>query len=236
MSSLPRALLLDLDDTLLQSYDGHEQCWADLCERFASRLGQVGSTELFQGIRHTARWYWSVPERSRLGRLDLRGARRTIVRRALERLGIDAVEVGEELADTYTAIREERVRPHSGALEVLRAVRAKGVRTGLLTNGSSEFQRRKIERFSLEPLLDVIVIEGEFGVGKPDDRVFLHALESLAVEPPDAWMVGDNLHADIEPAQRLGIFAIWVDQAGAGPPSEAGVYPDRTIRSLSELL
>jgi putative hydrolase of the HAD superfamily len=128
------------------------------------------------------------------------------------------------------------VSPLPGSIDALRAVRAKGVRTGLLTNGSGEFQRRKIRRFELEPLLDVIVIEGEFGVGKPDERVFRHALASLSVQPSDAWMVGDNLRADIEPALRLGIHAIWVDPEGGGLPADAPVRPDRTIRSLSELL
>jgi putative hydrolase of the HAD superfamily len=235
MSSLPRALLLDLDGTLLQSSDDGGRCWAELCERFAPGLGGLDASELCEAIRYTARWYWSVAERSRLGRLDLRGARRTIVRRTLERLGVGPVEIGDDLADTYTALREERVTPFPDTLDVLRALRARGLRTALLTNGSGEFQRHKVERFELEDLLDLVVIEGEFGVGKPDERVFLHALEWLAVKPADAWMLGDDLRADIEPAQRLGIHAIWIDPTGAGLPRESAVRPDRTIRSLSEL-
>jgi len=236
MSSLPRALLLDLDGTLIHSSDDGGRCWAELCERFAPRLGGLDASELCNAIRYTARWYWSVAERSRLGRLDLRGARRTIVRRTLERLGVGAAEIGDALADTYTALREERVTLFPDTLEVLRALRAKGQRTALLTNGSGKFQRGKIERFELGCFLDVVVIEGEFGVGKPHERVFRHALESLAAKPADTWMVGDDLHADIEGAQRLGIHAIWIDPSGAGLPCEAPVRPDRTIRSLSELI
>ena len=45
-------------------------------------------------------------------------------------------------------------------------------------------------------------------------------------------MVGDDLARDVQAAQRLGIFAIWVDAAGSGLPENSAVRPDRIIRSL----
>jgi putative hydrolase of the HAD superfamily len=235
VSALPLALLLDLDDTLLRFAPDADACWLSLCERFAPRLG-VEPERLLGAIRESADGYWSDPERSRRGRLDLPSARRAIVRGGLARLGLDAPAEGEALADAYTELREERVRPVPGAIQVLRTYRFRGVRTALLTNGSGLFQRRKVERFGLEPLLDVILIEGELGFGKPDVRVFRRALESLEVAPGDAWMAGDNLTADVVPAQRLGLRTIWVDWAGRGLPADAPVQPDRVVQSLAELL
>ena len=51
---------------------------------------------------------------------------------------------------------------------------------------------------------DVVLtmVEDEFGVGKPDKRVFLHSLEKLGAEPKDAWMVGDSPINDVDGAQR----------------------------------
>jgi len=79
------------------------------------------------------------------------------------------------------------------------------------------------------------LVEGEFGVGKPDDRVYLHALDQLNVKPEETWMVGDNLEWDVRTPQRLGIFGIWLDFAGQGLPENSLVHPDRIIRSLSEV-
>ena len=49
-------------------------------------------------------------------------------------------------------------------------------------------------------------------------------------------MVGDNLLADIEGAQRAGIFAIWIDAHGTGLDTGDGVTPDRVVRTLDDLL
>jgi putative hydrolase of the HAD superfamily len=106
----------------------------------------------------------------------------------------------------------------------------------LLTNGCAAFQRRKLQRFALEPLFDVILIEGELGYGKPDRRVFGAALAFFGVEPAQAWMVGDNLECDIGGARELGITAVWHDAHRAGLPAGSAVTPDRIIESLSELL
>ena len=77
-------------------------------------------------------------------------------------------------------------------------------------------------------------IEGEFGIGKPDKRVFLHSLKQLGVEPGDAWMVGDHLTNDVEGAQNAGLVGIWVDWRGDGLPDSTSVQPDRIVNAISE--
>ncbi len=125
--------------------------------------------------------------------------------------------------------------PFPGALDAVRGFIGAGIKLALITNGAAQTQRAKVERFDLEPLFDCIVIEGEFGVGKPDERVFKHALDSLDASPSDAWMVGDNIEHDVGGAQAVGIHGVWVDAQGAGLPETTSVRPDRTIRRLTEL-
>ena len=112
--------------------------------------------------------------------------------------------------------------------------RARGVPLGLVTNGDASQQRDKIERFELASFFEVIVIEGEFGAGKPDESVYRHALRHLGVEPGDASMVGDHLEFDVAGPQRLGVRGIWLDRPGAGL-ADSPVRPHRIIRSLREL-
>ena len=81
-----------------------------------------------------------------------------------------------------------------------------------------------------------MVIESEFGVGKPEERVYLYALDELDSRPSEAWMVGDNLEWDVAAPQRLGMVGIWVDSAGRGLPESSGVRPDRIIGGLPDLL
>jgi putative hydrolase of the HAD superfamily len=104
-----------------------------------------------------------------------------------------------------------------------------------VTNGDAAMQRDKIERFALAPFFDVVVIEGEFGAGKPDPAVYRHALAALGAAPPDTIMVGDNLDWDVAAPQRLGLAGVWLDRPGGGLPAGSPVRPDRTIRSLADL-
>ena len=140
------------------------------------------------------------------------------------------------MAQAYAAHREEAIKPFPDALETLDALRKRAIRLALLTNGEATIQRRRIEKHALASYFDSILIEGEFGVGKPDRRVYLHALKELGVRPEEAWMVGDNLEWEVALPQRLGMLAIWFDVVGAGLPESSPIRPDRIITSLSELL
>ena len=116
------------------------------------------------------------------------------------------------------------------------ALRARGVRLALITNGDGPGQRAKIERFSLAQRFDHIQIEGEHGFGKPDPRAYRHALASLKTEPKDAWMIGDNLEWEVSAPQALGLYAVWCDHGGGGLPRGATVAPDRIITTVPEVL
>ena len=236
MPAFPDALLLDLDDTILDFESGADSCWTVVAERFAPRFNGFVDSDFLESIDRVRTWFWADPERHRTGRLDLGGAREGIVARALSALGMEDPTLAGEIRRTYEELRLEGIRPFPRAVEALTELRDRGVPMALLTNGDAAGQRHKIERFELAPYFRCIVIEGEFGVGKPDERVYRHALEQLGSEPARAWMVGDNLEWEIAAPQKLGIFSIWMDAAGKGLPPDSAVRPDRVIRSLWELV
>ena len=106
----------------------------------------------------------------------------------------------------------------------------------LITNGEAAAQRLKIARFNLADYFQVIVIEGEFGCGKPDERVYRRALDALDAKPARTWMVGDSLINDVLAPQRLGLTGVWVNPAGRSLPSGAAERPAHIIRALAELV
>ena len=155
---------------------------------------------------------------------------------AFESLGIENTDSAEPRALRFDAIKKAEIGFFPGAIEALRHLRGRGQKMGLVTNGSELLQREKIERFNLEPLFDCIVIEGAYGAGKPDRRVFDFAHETLDVSPAEVWMVGDNLLNDIAGAQAVGIYSTWVDWNNSGIPKDCAAVPDRVIRSIAELI
>ena len=112
-------------------------------------------------------------------------------------------EPSEALQETAVRLRDEqlgRSRFVEHAIELLRSLREAGVRTGLLTNGPSWMQRRKVELLGLEGQLDAIGISEELGASKPDPAAFTATLELMGSAPDDTVMVGDHLDWDVRGA------------------------------------
>jgi putative hydrolase of the HAD superfamily len=140
--------------------------------------------------------------------------------------------------DTYAAAVEmERRWAHSvhfelydDALPALEAIRGHGLKIGLLSNSS-----RNLEEFVAHHGLsaDAVLTSGAHGKTKPHESIFLALLEALGVEAPDAVMVGDTLHEDVEGALAVGMQAVLLDREGRHP-DVAGRLDD--LRSLAGAL
>ena len=231
---VPKAMLIDLDDTIIH-FPGQEESWREVCADGAARVPGLDANDLFREITQTRYWYWSDPERHRIGRQHLNVASIGIVRRALGKLGVDLPDLARDMGLSYRAKRAEGAEPIPGAVEALQGFRDRGIGLAMITNGAGEVQRGKVERFDLARHFDHIFIEGELGYGKPDGRVYLGAMAAIGSEPAQTWCVGDNLEWEVAAPQRLGIYSVWVDPADEGPPADSGVTPDRIVSSIAEL-
>jgi len=239
MPVLPRAVLFDLDDTLIRAYAQPEEAWTRLLHIFSAHL-DAHDAEAIDCVRvaimDEARAFWTDREEAAKWRLDIPGARRLSVRRGLARLGRPDAELADRIADSFTEMRRQEYRLYPDAHATVDALRAAGVKLALVTNGAGETQRAKIERFDLAHRFDHIQIEGEFGQGKPELAVYRHALERLGVAAAETWMVGDNYEWEVVAPQKLGVSGIWYDPFGAGVPEHAAAKPMRIIKRLAELV
>jgi len=229
-----QAIIFDLDDTIIVSDVPYQTLWEIPIKHYQSELGDLEFTTLYKAIREYAAWYWSDPERHRQGRLELLKSRRIVVKNAMEKLGYGNETLANKIANKFSSVRSAHEVLVPGALETLEELRGRGLKLGLITNGGSDIQRAKIEKFNLEPYFDNILIEGEFGCGKPDERVFRHTLEKLNTTPDAAWMTGDDLNRDIAPCNGLGIFSLWVN-GNSDDASDGTARPDRIIKTIAEI-
>ena len=232
---LPKGIMFDLDDTILAYSPVAEPTWRKVCETYAEKEKGLSAEALLEAIFKCSKWFWNDPLRHKNGRLDLIKARREILAMAFDHLDISGPDLANQIADAFSTQREEAVYLFDGAIHTLRTLKNKGVTMALITNGATEKQRRKIERFDLAPFFQTILIEGEVGFGKPEQAVYSLALDAMDLSPKDVWFVGDNLEWDVAAPQRLGIFGIWNDYRQQGFPASAATIPDRIIHSISEL-
>jgi putative hydrolase of the HAD superfamily len=236
---LPRAMLIDMDDTILSAYGRPEIAWHHIATEFAHEFSPLSPQQVAAAVLAFARNFWTNAEPA--WRLKLAEARRITVQGGFDTLTTAghshlSPELAIRIADRFTEYREQEMFIFPGAHDAIDALRALGVKLALVTNGAADTQRAKVERFELAHRFHHIQIEGEHGFGKPEERAYLHAMDALGVTAEDTWMIGDNLEWEVEMPQRLGIYAIWMDVHGDGLPPGSTVKPDRIIRSLGELL
>ena len=238
MPGLPRAILFDLDDTLIRAYAQPEEAWTRLLHVFAVELDahDPGAIERVRlAVMEESRAFWSDQTEAAKWRLDIPGARRLATRAGLRRVGRTDDDLADRIADAFTELRRSEYRLYPDALATVDALRASGVKLALVTNGASAMQRPKIARFDLEHRFDHIQIEGEFGQGKPELAVYRHALERVGCDAGDAWMVGDNYEWEVVAPQKLGMCGIWYNPFDVEIPPHA-TRPTRVIKRLSELV
>src|SRR5713226_2419091 len=242
MTELPRAILFDLDDTILSAFGRAPSQWQRVVAAFAEHLDPHPPDEVVEAMLAYSRYLWADEMRHKHWRHRICEARRHIVANAFAELctkhGRTAPpsEICDAIADRFNELQSAELGMFPGAHETLDRLKELGVKLALVTNGAAAPQRAKVERFALTHRFDHIQIEGEHGFGKPEDAAYRHALQSLGVTANEAWMVGDNLEWEVVAPQRLGIYAIWYDGYGIGLPEGSPIRPDRIIRALPDLL
>jgi putative hydrolase of the HAD superfamily len=242
MTDLPRAILFDLDDTILAAFGQAAGQWQRVVADFAEHLVPHPPDEVIAAIQAYSKYLWADEARHKHWRHQIGGARRHIVANAFAELtkarghAVPPPEICDAIADRFNEVQHAELRMFPDAHETLDRLKELGVRLALVTNGAAAPQRAKVRRFALEHRFDHIQIEGEHGFGKPEDAAYAHALQSLGVAAHETWMVGDNLEWEVVAPQRLGIYAIWYDGYGIGLPPGSPIRPDRIIRALPELL
>jgi putative hydrolase of the HAD superfamily len=225
-------ILFDLDDTLADSAGTEERVWHDVAEVIAGHFPGVDRAEL--RARYVAALQRHYPDLA-AGRTDVLTFRRLRLADAIAPWG----ELDGDLFESYLAEKTrvaEEIVPFPQAIATVRALRARGIRVGVLTNGPSAHQRRKLEVSRLGAELDAIAISEELGVAKPEEAAFAKALALLGTRAEATAMVGDSLENDVLGAMRAGCaVAVWIPgrREGELPP---GAHLATEISEVPRLL
>jgi len=229
-------ILFDLDDTLMAFDVVSNNAWDKAVDEFIQCNNiNIDRNILLEKLHKTRKWYWADPERHKIGRRNIINARREIVKMALENcLNIEITEL-EKFADNYSNIHENLWYLFDDTIETLQIIKKKNIKMGVMTNGTSESQRKKLKRFDIEKYFDYVFIEGEVGYGKPDIKMYEYMLQITKAENDKIIMIGDNLVWDIEPPNKLGIYTIWINKKGH-KLEDYNIKPKKIINNISEMI
>ena len=107
------------------------------------------------------------------------------------------------------------------ARTVIERLRARGLRTGVLSNFSYLLPLLLAE-VGLAEHLDPIVFSAAEGVSKPDAAIFAAAARAVGADPAQCVLIGDDLGNDVAGARGVGMPVIWLNRVGQ--PIPAGVH------------
>jgi len=205
-----RAVLLDVDDTLVDTRGAFTVAWRACCARY---LPHADVEAVVRTWRADAGGHYAAYAAGRLGYEEQRHLRVNALHAEHGGPQLDEAGFAAWNALFESAFRSGwRAFDDAGAL--LAELAERGVPVGMVTNAASDYQRLKLRTAGL-PAPEVLVGVDVLGVGKPDPRVFLEGARRLGLEPGEAAYVGDELHVDALGAQRAGLQGVWLDRPGA---------------------
>jgi HAD superfamily hydrolase (TIGR01549 family) len=226
LDPLPRLVVFDLDDTLLDHKAAERAALADVHRQFDEHIGHHPLAHVHETYRAHNVPLWREFGAGRIGSAELKRLRSERTLGALEAHALDPVAFGDAYLDRYAA----HWRWLPGALDAYRAV-ARRYPVGVLTNGFSEQQRAKFARLpEVEALAAFAVVSEEVGVMKPDARLFAHVLDlarqstGLDLAPADVLYVGDSFHSDVEGGLGAGWRVAWIRGDADRAPDGAFVF------------
>lgn len=220
-----KAIVFDLDDTLLDHKGAETRALLEIRSQYPM-LQQVIPQQWLTQYAHRNRELWEQYGRGEITRRNLHFRR---FNDSITALGIPITETEvHEMGQRYMEAYRRHWEWTEGAERVFRSVSLKTF-TGILTNGFKETQRLKLDRFGLDSSSIQVVISEEFGVMKPDRRIFdethrrislAAAAKGVSIQPDEMLYVGDSFTSDIIGATGAGWKSAWFRPAGSpGAPS-----------------
>lgn len=224
-------VLFDLDDTLHDDTYAYSNAAEEVAREVAAEHG-IDALALKAAYIAESEGFWH-----RLSPLDLNvklaSLRASMWQTALESVGVDDSDVAQRSAERYSAYRAKYFTLFPGATDVLRSLRERGMKLGIVTNGLSETHREKIALLQISEYFDAIFLSDEVGMVKPDPLLFAHACRTLGGAPAHAAMVGDRYDRDIRGAIEAGLYTIWLNIRNEELPPGAAP-PDATCSSIAD--
>lgn len=125
-----------------------------------------------------------------------------------------------------------------GVIQTLKKLKQNRIKTAIVSDLTTHIQLRKMSKLGITPFIDILVTSEEAGSEKPNNVMFLLALNKLNVLPSEAIMVGDNPINDIEGGNSVGLDTVLLTNKKSIEFKFDKDYekPNYSIKEISEIL
>lgn len=231
-----KAILFDLDDTLLDHTYAAREGLRELHKHFDEIFGCVPFNELNAHFSAVNGDLWKRYASGEIVLEQLRNGRmKALVEISEERSGIARSVDLEEMGTFYLERYVENVRPLDGVIRLVDHL-SRNRRLAIVSNGFSSLQAAKLECGGIGDYFDCCIFSDAVGLWKPDPRIFQLALDTIGVSASEAIYVGDNFFHDIRGAASIGLRTVWYNPGDSLDHLDfPDTTPDAVARSIAEL-
>ncbi|MFX1518464.1 MAG: HAD family hydrolase [Promethearchaeota archaeon] len=209
LKNLPKAIIFDLDGTLIDSIPAHVRAYQKLAnDEFGIHLEQESILKHF-------------------GKKS-----RDIIKALLPAYGKDLDALVKKKQSFYREAFNS-VKLLLGVEKLLHAIKKKGIRRALGTSSSSRNVDFTLKKFDLE--FDVVITGEDVERGKPSPDTFLKIAQRLNLSPKDCLVIGDSVY-DIIAAKKAGMKAIGVLTGSTTREEMQKVKTDAIFENLLEFM
>jgi putative hydrolase of the HAD superfamily len=213
-----KAVLFDLDETLLTRSEAIRRFIADQYRRYEAELVPL-SSQVYEAC------FLDIEQNGVI-------AKRLVYPALVEELGITGISAAALLAD-YEAVYPDFATLMPGAGEMLELLHRNGLKLGIVSNGVTVVQQRKIDAVGIRPFLQAVLVSEAEGLRKPDPLIFQRAAERLGAEVTECLFVGDNPEVDVIGAAAAGMQTAFF--VSTTPWPEGLALPGHRITELTEV-
>lgn len=223
-------VLFDLDSTLIEHTRDIQALCQETFDVFKDELVSLSAKEFWEVFwpRNHDTWHMMVD-----GVLSGDMARLYSFVNTLRALEVD-VSLARPMLEDWEGRIIDATRLFDDAIPTIDRLRSAGLGLGIVTNGYTTMQRRKVKFHGLNKFVDFVLISEEVGVHKPSRAIFDLALASAGVAAHRALFVGDTPSTDITGARNAGLRAVLVEYRMSWPEFQDDSVP--RIECLGELL
>jgi putative hydrolase of the HAD superfamily len=127
------------------------------------------------------------------------------------------------------------IEPDAAIASLLGRLRRR-YRLAVVTNGTSQAQRGKLDRLGISGYFEHVLVSEEVGSKKPEPAIFQRLIEAWPLAPGAIAFVGDDVSKDVLGARAAGLVPVWISRDASWPPGSAPPLQIRDVLELEALL
>ena len=219
-------LVFDVDDTLYEQIAPFENAYKSLFDMDIDM-------EKFYIL---SRYYSDVKfEASRNGDMTMDEYHIYRIQEAAKDLGVFLTDEQALSMQREYKKNQQKLQMSNITKSILELAKENNAKLGIITNGPSEHQWSKITALGVESWInrENIIVSGDYGINKPDDRIFEIMKEKLQLPNDSLYYIGDSIENVVVGANNAGWKSIWINRYKQKLPKEVDIY--KIVENNNEL-